>query len=51
MSPASAQRASQPTLSFMHFIICKCAHFVECLLLSLLILRALRRNRNEFRVA
>jgi VanZ family protein len=43
--------ASRPTLFFMHFIIRKCAHFVEYFLLSLLILRALRGDRNELRFA
>lgn len=43
--------ASRPTLFFMHFVIRKCAHFVEYFLLSLLILRALRGDRNELRLA
>jgi len=43
--------ASRPTLLFMHFVIRKCAHFVEYFLLSLLILRALRGDRNELRFA
>jgi len=41
---------SRPTLFFMHFVIRKCAHVVEYFLLSLLILRALRGDRNELRL-
>ncbi|MGA9884517.1 MAG: VanZ family protein [Candidatus Acidiferrales bacterium] len=43
--------ASRLTLSFMHFVIRKCAHFVEYFLFSLLILRALRGDRKELRLA
>lgn len=43
--------ASRATLFFMHFVIRKCAHFVEYFLLSLLILRAFRVDRNELRLA
>ncbi len=43
--------ASRLTLSFMHFVVRKCAHFTEYFLLSLLILRAIRRDRNELRLA
>ena len=43
--------ASQPTSSFMHLVIRKCAHFVEHFPLSLLILRVLRGDRNELRCA